>query len=160
MALGMLAAAAPAPGQSSRTKPPATANLDRAIPIQTEKWTGDLGGMAKRRVIRVLVVYSKMFYFVDRGQQRGVTYDAMQIFEKYVNQRLRTGTLPVRIVFYPVDPDQIIPMLRDGRGDIAAANLTMTPDRERLVDFSSAILSGINQIVVTGPSSRPIQAPH
>ena len=34
-------------------------------------WTGDLDGMIERRVIRVLTVYSKTFYFVDKGVQRG-----------------------------------------------------------------------------------------
>ena len=36
-------------------------------------WTGDLDGMITRRVIRVLTVYSKTFYFVDKGTPRGVT---------------------------------------------------------------------------------------
>ena len=39
-------------------------------------WTGDLDGMIARRVIRVLTVYSKTFYFVDKGIQRGATYDS------------------------------------------------------------------------------------
>ena len=30
-------------------------------------WTGDLDGMIERRIIRVLTVYSKTFYFVDKG---------------------------------------------------------------------------------------------
>ena len=28
-------------------------------------WTGDLNGMIERRIIRVLTVYSKTFYFTD-----------------------------------------------------------------------------------------------
>ena len=108
---------------------PAPASLDQTLPIQTGKWTGDLGGMAKRREIRALVVSSKMFYFVDRGTQRGATYDALRLFEKYLNERLRTGKVPVSIVYFPVRRDQIIPMLLDGRGDIAAADLTVTPER-------------------------------
>ena len=38
-----------------------------------EKWLGDFDGMAERREIRVLVVYSKTFYFLDQGRQRGST---------------------------------------------------------------------------------------
>src|SRR5262249_17905506 len=30
-------------------------------------WTGDLDGMLQRRIIRVLTVYSKTFYFTDKG---------------------------------------------------------------------------------------------
>ena len=33
-----------------------------------EQWLGDLDGMRKRRAIRLLVVYSKTFYFIDKGQ--------------------------------------------------------------------------------------------
>ena len=39
-----------------------------------------------------------MFYYVDRGTQRGATYEALQLFEKYVNQQKKTGNLPVRIL--------------------------------------------------------------
>jgi hypothetical protein len=32
-------------------------------------WTGDLDGMIARRQIRVLTVYGKTFYFVDKGSR-------------------------------------------------------------------------------------------
>lgn len=134
--------------------PPATAgSLDETLPIPMAPWKGDLDGMAKRRVIRALVVYSKMLYFVDRGTQLGASYEGLKLFEKFVNERRRTGDVPVRVVFYPVRREQIIPMLREGRGDLAAADLTVTPDRRALVDFSSPVLSGVDEIAVTGPSS-------
>jgi hypothetical protein len=41
------------------------------------KWTGDFDGMLKDRVIRVLVAYSKTFYFLDHGRQRGLDYESM-----------------------------------------------------------------------------------
>jgi hypothetical protein len=34
-------------------------------------WNGDLDGMVERGFIRVLTTYSKTFYFVDKGVQRG-----------------------------------------------------------------------------------------
>ncbi|HKD18279.1 MAG TPA: lytic transglycosylase F, partial [Thermoanaerobaculia bacterium] len=155
--LAGLAYAIFARGQAIPQSETGSASLDETLPIQTGKWTGDLGGMAKRREIRALVVYSKEFYFVDRGTQRGASYEALRLLEKCVNGRLRTGSVPVRVVFFPVRRDQIIPMLLDGRGDLAAADLTITPERRKLVDFSRPILSGINEIVVTGPASPPIQ---
>jgi membrane-bound lytic murein transglycosylase MltF len=51
-------------------------------------WTGDLDGMIDRQVIRVLTVYSKTFYFVDRGVQRGTTYDFFRVFEEDLNKKL------------------------------------------------------------------------
>jgi membrane-bound lytic murein transglycosylase MltF len=65
--------------------------------------------------------------------------------------------VPIRVLFYPVRRDQIIPMLRDGRGDLAAADLTVTQERRALVAFSSPILSGIDEIAVTGPGSPAIE---
>jgi membrane-bound lytic murein transglycosylase MltF len=120
------------------------------------RWTGDLDGMIKRRRIRVLVTESKTFYFLDRGQQRGATYDLARAFEDNLNRRLRTGHLKVSVVFVPVSRDELIPGLVSGRGDIAAANLTITDERRAHVDFSAPLASGVAEIVVTGPASPRI----
>jgi membrane-bound lytic murein transglycosylase MltF len=61
--------------------------------------------MVKRRRIRALVVSSKMFYFVDRGRQRGLTYDALQLFEKYVNETRKTGKLRRAAAARGLDPN-------------------------------------------------------
>src|SRR5262245_32597920 len=113
--------------------------------------------MIKRRHIRVLLVYNKTFYFLDRGRQRGATYDFVRAFEDDLNRRLGTGHLKVQVVFIPVGRDELIPGLVDGRGDIAAANLTITDERREQVDFSDPIGTGVDEIVVTGPGSPPIQ---
>ncbi len=118
--------------------------------------TGDLDEMIAKRRIRVLVVYSKTFYFIDRGRQRGTTYDFGRAFEDDLNRRLGTGHLKVNVIFIPVSRDELLPGLVEGRGDIAAANLTITDKRRQQVDFSDPIASGVNEIVVTGPKSPPI----
>jgi membrane-bound lytic murein transglycosylase MltF len=128
---------------------------DLLRPLETRS-TGDLDGMIAARRIRVLVVYNKTLYFVDRGRQRGVTYDAMRAFEDDVNKRLGTGRLKVQVVFIPVSRDELLPGLVEGRGDIAAANLTITDERRQQVDFSDPFLTGVDEIVVTGPASPPI----
>ena len=45
-------------------------------------WTGDLDGMVERRLIRMLVVPSRTFYFVDKGRQRGLSYDQGRAFDE------------------------------------------------------------------------------
>ncbi len=135
-----------------------TASIDQTLPIRMAAWKGDLGGMAKRGIIRALVVYSRMFYFIDGGTQRGGSYDALTLFEKYVNERLGRRKIPVRVLFYPVRRDQIIPMLLSGEGDLAAADLTITPERLAQVDFSAPIISHIDEIAVTGPASPRIDS--
>ncbi|HEX4370986.1 MAG TPA: lytic transglycosylase F [Rhizomicrobium sp.] len=132
-------------------------------PAAVEKpWTGDLDGMLQRRTIRVLTVYSKTFYFVDKAVLRGTVVDFTYLFRDQLNKKLAADkkrankNLKVRIVFIPVSRDQLFPALAAGRGDIAAANLTITPDRLKLVDFTKAGLTDVSEVAVTGPSSPKI----
>jgi membrane-bound lytic murein transglycosylase MltF len=125
--------------------------------VESVRATGDLDKMIARRRIRVLLVHSKTFYFLDRGRQRGATYDFMRVFEDDLNKRLGTGHLRVQVVFIPVGRDELLTGLVEGRGDIAAANLTITDERRQQVDFSTPVGTGVDEIVVTGPKSPPIE---
>jgi membrane-bound lytic murein transglycosylase MltF len=137
----------PQPGASVLTKADAMTFLKR-VP-----WKGDLDGMLKRRRIRVLVPYSKTTYFVEKGVQRGASFEALTAYGEQLNLKHKTGKLKTQIVFFATPRDQLLPALLDGRGDIAAAALTITPERRKLVDFSDPVVSGVKEIVVTGPRS-------
>ena len=113
------------------------------------KWKGDFDKMVKKREIRVLVVYSKTFYFLDHGKQSGISYEALTEFEKFVNKKVGSKTLQVKVIFIPVRRDELIPKLVEGYGDLAVANLTITPQRLKEVNFSSPILSGVKEVIVT-----------
>jgi membrane-bound lytic murein transglycosylase MltF len=130
---------------------PAQAPLKQEITIQ--KWTGDLDGMIKRRRIRVLTTYSKTHYFIDKGQQRGITFDAFKEFEEVLNKKYKTGNLRVHVVFIPMSRDELGQALLDGRGDIAFASIIVTPERQKLVDFTIPTNPNVSEIVVTGPKS-------
>ncbi len=121
-----------------------------------QKWTGDFDRMVKKRVIRVLVPYSKTFYFLDGATPKGATYDMLKLFEDHLNQKLKTKHLKVHVVVIPTPRDRLIPGLAEGLGDIAAGNLTITEDRLKSVDFSDPMLKGINEILVTGPVSSKV----
>ena len=123
-----------------------------------QKWMGDFDGMLKDRVIRVLVVFSKTFYFLDHGRQRGISFDLLKEFEKFVNKKYKTKTLKLHVVFYPVPRDKLIPGLVEGLGDIAVANLTITPERQKQVDFSDPILTGVKELLVTGPGAPSVNS--
>jgi membrane-bound lytic murein transglycosylase MltF len=130
-----------------------------SIELKASAWTGDLDVMAQRRVIRVLVPYSKTLYFVDLGGvQRGISYDFMRAFEDDLNQRLGRGDLRIHAVFIPVSRDHLIPMLVAGQGDVVAANLTITPDRSRLVDFVTPAATGVRELIVTGPGAPALRS--
>jgi membrane-bound lytic murein transglycosylase MltF len=137
-----------------------TVSQDKKLAISpdsiSQKWTGDLDGMMKRRLIRVLTVYSKTFYFLDKDTQRGIVYDAMKAFEENLNRQRKTGNLRVHVVVVPVSRDVLITGVAEGRGDIACANLTITEERKKLVDFTDPTVRNVNEIVVTGPASPAI----
>jgi membrane-bound lytic murein transglycosylase MltF len=144
--------------------PPDAADGTLTIDIATIQapWTGDLDGMIERRLIRVLTVNSKTIYFVDKGVLRGIAVEYARLFEEELNKKLakekklKNKNLKVRVVFIPMQRDELLPALVAGNGDIAAASLTITPERRKRVDFTTAGMSSVSQVVVTGPESPTI----
>ena len=127
---------------------------DQSLPSSVERkpWTGDLNAMIKRRVIRVLVPHSKTSYFVERGQPRGIVYDAFKAYEDEINAK--RGNLKVNVVFFPTTRDRLVPDLLAGLGDVVAAGFTITTERDKVVDFAiPATTKAVSEIVVTGPQS-------
>src|SRR5262245_13429962 len=118
-----------------------------------EAWTGDFDGMMERRMIRVLVPYSRSLYFNDKGAQRGLVADSLKEFEIFLNKKYKLKNRPITIVALPTTREQLLPGLLQGEGDLAAGNLTITPERALRVDFSNPVAKGITEIVVTGPAS-------
>jgi membrane-bound lytic murein transglycosylase MltF len=156
-----------APGEpvaDASGSPPAAGPLwyaDLPPELQTslgEPWTGDLDGMIQRRTVRLLTVFSDVFYFLDGAEQKGITYEAAQLFEKRLNERFGSRVLKIQVLIVPVTRDRLIAELVEGRGDVAAANLTITSERQRLVDFSNPLMTGVNEILVTGPTAPPVES--
>ena len=139
---------------------PARADPALLEPFEDLRYSDDLDGLKRRRLIRALVVYSKTFYFIDRGRERGMVAEGIGRLEQYLNARLKL-TKPhqqIHVVAVPVSRDQLIPWLLEGRGDIAAANLTITPGREALVDFSRPFYSEASEVVVAAKAVAPVQS--
>jgi membrane-bound lytic murein transglycosylase MltF len=151
LAIALLLSLPPAVGAAASSDQPL------AIDLQQQPWRGDLPGMIKRRAIRVLVPYSRTLYFVDLGgTQRGMSYDFMRAFEDDFNNRLGRGDLRVHVVFIPVSRARLLPLLTGGQGDVAAANLTITPERSKLVDFTTPVARNVSELIVTGPGAPPL----
>jgi membrane-bound lytic murein transglycosylase MltF len=122
-----------------------------------KKWSGDFDGMSKRHLIRALVPPSKTFYFLDGADQRGWTYELLKEFETYLNKKRKRKALKIKVVVIPTRRDRLLPALVEGLGDIAAGNLTITPARQKEVDFSAPHLTGVDEILVTRGASPPIK---
>ncbi len=121
-----------------------------------QPFKGDLEDMVQRRLVRVGVPFNHTHYFVDSGAQRGVAYEYGKLMEDELNKRRKTGNMKVFFWFVPLPRDQLLPALVDGKVDMVLAQLTVTPERQRLVDFTNPTRKDVNEIVVTGPGGPPI----
>jgi membrane-bound lytic murein transglycosylase MltF len=141
-----------APAESAQQK-----SADALVQAALKPWKGDFDGMVKRRMIRVLTTYNRVYYFTDKYRERGFTYESMKLFEDELNKKLGLkGFNRVNVIFLPVSRDKLISGVEEGIGDIAAANLTITDERLKHVDFSTPFYDKTKEIVITGPDSPPI----
>ena len=133
--------AEPAPAAPSAVTEPAVPRTTAAV------WLGDLDGMKERRAVRMLVVYNKTNYFLDGPTQRGATYDMGIELEKWLNRNNKDKARPMRVVFIPTSRNHLLTDLAEGRGDIAAAGLAITPERLKLVDFAAPFADEVEQVI-------------
>jgi membrane-bound lytic murein transglycosylase MltF len=142
-ALFAIVPAAPAPTETG------TMTLRRST-----QWTGDLDVMLKRRFVRILVPFSKTEYFIDKDQSYGVAADMGRQLQVELNKRYsKSRVFQITVVFVPTRRDKLVDDLADGRGDIAAGALTITPERASTVDFVDPWLTDVKEVLVTGPDA-------
>lgn len=137
---------------AGQPRPPATTP---ATPIE-KPFTGDLGAMKQRRLVRVGVAYNRTHYFIDRGVQRGLAYDALKLFEAQLNAGITAPKDRIHVAFVPLSRDAMAAALLDGRVDLLAANLTITPERRKLGDFTEPIRRNVAEVVVSGPKGTAL----
>jgi len=114
-------------------------------PLQKQPYFGDLPTLEKKGVIRVLVAADLGFYYVEAGKPKGILAELLYHFEKELRQRSSYFNLQV----IPVHRDELVPSLEKGFGDLIVANLTITPSRAKLIDFSEPVLSDVQELLVT-----------
>ena len=111
--------------------------------------------MIERGFIRVLTTATRTAYFVDGARERGIVAETADALEEMVSKQVGKGDA-VRVIVVPVRRDQLVPMLLKGLGDVAIGNLTVTPERQELVDFSPPFVSDVREVVVTAPGEDPV----
>jgi membrane-bound lytic murein transglycosylase MltF len=114
-------------------------------------FTGDFDEMLSRRIIRAALPFNRTYYFIDKGVQRGLAYEYLKAFEDELNKKIGSGNLKVHVVMIPMRRDQLVPALRDGKVDLVVAQFTVTPERQKIVDFSNPTRRNVNEVVVTAP---------
>ncbi|PWU02587.1 MAG: lytic transglycosylase F [Bacteroidetes bacterium] len=119
---------------------------------------GDLDSIVKRGYIRVLVPYSKTYYYVEGMKRYGLAYELVSLFEKELNKILGYNPPKIRVIFIPVSRVHILELLTSGHADMIASGYAITPEREEKIDFSIPTVTGTKDILVGGPNSPPIHS--
>jgi membrane-bound lytic murein transglycosylase MltF len=152
----------PCPSAAAQDKPRAAAAPNvRTLAIVNKPWTGDFDALVARRMIRVLVPYSRTLFFNDKGRERGLTAELVRDFEHYLNQKHRPqlGKRPITVYIVATTRDMLLSDMAAGLGDIAAGNLTVTEDRLKIVDFVALeTQKRVSELLVVGPKSPTIGA--
>ncbi|MDP6397985.1 MAG: lytic transglycosylase F [Arenicellales bacterium] len=117
---------------------------------------GDLDQIRERRFLRVLVSYGRTNFFFDQGMPRGFEYDLLMEYEKALNTSVQSLEDRVKLIFIPVPFDQLLEKLIAGHGDIAAAGLTITPQRRSQVDFTEPYLKAVDEVIVGRKNNEPL----
>jgi membrane-bound lytic murein transglycosylase MltF len=107
----------------------------------------------------VLVPYGLTTFYLHGGEVRGVEYDAMIELERRLNGgKQSTRKARLRVVFIPTPFDRLLPDLLAGKGDVAASLLTVTEERQAIVDFSRPYLKDVASVVVSRTGSPPVNS--
>lgn len=113
---------------------------ERLTRSEIPRHTEDLAGIKKRRTLRVITRNNAATYYLYRGKLVGFEYELARRFAERIGVRLQ-------MVVADSHAD-MIPMLKEGRGDMIAAFFTITPDRdERGIDFSRPYHYAVETVV-------------
>ena len=138
---------------------PAEEQQPRTLALASKEWTGDFDKMLENRRIRVLVPHSRTLYFTDKGRERGVIGESMRDFEHYLNKKYhkKLGRRPLTVFIIPTTRDALLTAVAKGQGDIAAGDITVTPERLKTVDFAAPEGGPqVSELLITGPRSPAV----
>jgi membrane-bound lytic murein transglycosylase MltF len=153
----LVLAAFPLPSVSQGTKSE-QADINALMQRVEKRWTGDLNeALAHRRLIRVLVSYSDTNFFVTKGTKRGLEFELMSEYENFLNRRKPRPRIKTQLVFMALPFERLIPALRKGQGDVVAAGLTITPQREKQVSFSAPYIRDVKEIIVASKNVKGLK---
>jgi len=92
----------------------------------------DLPQIISRKQLVVLTDNSSTSYFIYKGEPMGYEYEMLQSFAKSIHVDLK--------IIVAKNMNEIFNLLRKGRVDIVAANLTVTEDRMQKVNFTEPLI--------------------
>ena len=93
-----------------------------------QMFTDDLPGLKERRRLRMITRNNAMTYFIHRGLQVGFEYELIKKFASEHGLRLE--------VVIPDSHAELLSYLNEGKGDVVAAAMTITPERQAQAAFT------------------------
>jgi membrane-bound lytic murein transglycosylase F len=99
----------------------------------------DLEEIKKRGTLILLTENTPSTYYLYRSQQKGFDYEVARAFAKSMGVKLQVVVVD--------DFDQLFFKLNKGDGDLIASNLTITPERLKVVAFSMPVYQSSEVVV-------------
>lgn len=107
----------------------------------------DLPQIIKRGELKVLFENASSSYFSYRERPMGFEYEVLREFCKEIGVDLEVNIIK--------NLDNVIDQLRVGEGDLIACNLTITKERDKIIDFSRPLMSIQQVLVQRKPNLQP-----
>ena len=114
-------------------------------------FTGDLDAIKKRKTLRLLTRNNAASYFLWRGELLGFEYELARAFARKHQLRLEVIVAPSH--------EALIPMLKEGKGDLIAAFMTVTDERKKQGVAFSRPHHYASEILVTRDSDNRLEQP-
>jgi membrane-bound lytic murein transglycosylase F len=96
---------------------------------EDETYFADLSEIKKRKVVRVLTRNTSSTFFIYKGEQLGFEYELAKELAKQLGVLLE--------IIIPPSREALFEYLENGKGDLIAAGMTRTPQREQRFLFSA-----------------------
>ncbi len=109
-------------------------------PRQRETWLGDLDGMLKREQLRVLIPFSRTFFFRANDQELGLSAEILRLYEQFLNDQVVLGEKKMEFIFLPTPEEHLIEDLLAGKGDIAVADCSRRLSRRNVLPLFLPLL--------------------
>lgn len=158
-AAAWVATARLADAQTQAAPPPRAAPQAVALPRLTPSQADFDQIMRTTRAFRVLAPPSPTLCLADKGRLHGTVPEGAHIVEQWINRTWRTGSRPATLIVIPTPRARLLPLVAEGRAEIAAGNLTVTEERARLVAFTRPIRRNVSEIIVTPEDTPEIDSP-
>jgi len=148
-----------APAWAGPSVPPsAPGELALGVPRAPDPHTDDLPGILDRGVLRVLTTYSPSNFFIVDGRPQGFEYQLLKEYARSLESRMKGRTIPFIVQFIPLLPEELVPALLQGHGDIVANDLHIEETDGTGAVFTSPYLGGVNVRLVSHRNVSPLRS--